>query len=102
MNLAWARNFTGDVKIIFYDDFVEHVETKLRDILHFIKFQIDEDLLLCAMQRKEGIYRRKKRIMAFDPYSPQMHQMIGAKRSEVYTILGRIESESNHHRGSGT
>lgn len=89
MNLAWARNFTGDVKVVFYDDLVENVERVLREILNFIRRPIDENLLSCALIRKEGIYRRKKRLMTFDPYSPVMHQMLNDKRDEVYTILGR-------------
>lgn len=43
------------------------------------------------MARKEGIYRRKKRIMAFDPYTPAMHETLEAKEREVYTILGRYK-----------
>lgn len=39
--------------------------------------------------RQEGIYRRKKRIMPFDPYTPAMHVVIDGKRSEVYAALGR-------------
>lgn len=40
--------------------------------------------------RKEGIYRRKKRILQFDPYSPAMHVAIDEKRAEVYAALGRF------------
>lgn len=89
MNLAWARNFTGEVKIVFYDDLVENVERVLREILMFIRRPIDESLLSCALIRKEGIYRRKKRLMTFDPYSPIMHRMLEDKRDEVYSLLGR-------------
>lgn len=42
--------------------------------------------------RKEGIYRRKKRILQFDPYSPAMHAAIDEKRTEVYAALGRFRS----------
>lgn len=45
----------------------------------------------CTVLRKEGIYRRKKRLMTFDPYSPQMRKLIESKRAEVYTELGRIK-----------
>lgn len=43
------------------------------------------------MSRKEGIYRRKKRIMAFDPYTPAMHAALEAKKHEVYAALGRYK-----------
>lgn len=43
------------------------------------------------MGRREGIYRRKKRIMTFDPYTPTMHGLLDAKKRDVYTSLGRIK-----------
>lgn len=42
MNLQWARNFTGEVEIIYYDDLVEDVEGILRQTLKFINFPINE------------------------------------------------------------
>lgn len=42
MNLQWARNFTGEVEIIYYDDLVEDVEGVLRQTLKFINFPINE------------------------------------------------------------
>lgn len=91
-NLSWAKNFTGEVKLIFYDDLVENVEGTLRSILKFLKFPINDELLACALMRKEGIYRRKKRILQFDPYSPAMHVAIDEKRAEVYAALGRFRT----------
>lgn len=41
-NLAWGKNYTGELKIIYYDDLVEDVEGTLREILSFIKFPINE------------------------------------------------------------
>ncbi|CAD7087631.1 unnamed protein product [Hermetia illucens] len=89
MNLSWARNFTGRLKIIYYDDLVADVESALREILSFLNFPIDEELLSCALLHKEGIYRRKKRILSFDPYSPIMHKYIEQKKQKVYSALGR-------------
>ncbi|CAG9804579.1 unnamed protein product [Chironomus riparius] len=88
-NLSWATNFTGDVLIIYYENLVDNVEKTLRDILNFIEFPTNEDLLACALKRKEGIYRRKKRLLNFDPYTMIMKKMIEKKRIEVYDMLGR-------------
>jgi hypothetical protein len=68
---------------------VDDVEKTIRDILNFIDFSINEDLLRCAIMRKEGIYRRKKRLLAFDPFTPSMKRMIEEKRTQVYAELGR-------------
>ncbi|XP_052866305.1 WSCD family member AGAP003962 [Anopheles cruzii] len=91
-NLSWAKNFTGEVKLVFYDDLVANVEGTLRSILRFLNHSTDEELLACALMRKEGIYRRKKRILQFDPYSPAMHAAIDEKRAEVYAALGRYDT----------
>lgn len=102
------------MKLVFYDDLVENVEGTLRSILKFLKFPVNEvrvlifvkenfveitssfstfkELLACALMRKEGIYRRKKRILQFDPYSPAMHAIIDEKRGEVYAALGRYDA----------
>lgn len=63
----------------------------LRDILNFIQYPIDEDLMRCALSRKEGIYRRKRRLMSFDPFIPMMKKLIEEAKQRVYTKLGRIE-----------
>ncbi|KAG5682455.1 hypothetical protein PVAND_011806 [Polypedilum vanderplanki] len=94
-NMFWGRNFTGDVLIIWYEDLVDNVENTLRNILNFIEFPIDEDLLACALKRKEGIYRRKKRLLNFDPYTASMKKMIEKKRIYVYKELGRYKSNVN-------
>lgn len=88
-NLSWGRNFSGAVLIIYYEDLVDDVEKTIRDILKFIDYPINEDLMRCAILRKEGIYRRKKRLLAFDPYTATMKKLIEEKRTEVYTALGR-------------
>lgn len=87
-NLSWGLNYTGDVLIVYYEDLVDNVEKTLRDILNFINFSINEELLACALRRKEGIYRRKKRLN-FEPYTAQMRKMIESKRIQVYEELGR-------------
>lgn len=89
-NLSWGLNFNnGPVLIIYYEDLVDDVEKTLRDILKFIDYPIDENLMSCAIMRKEGIYRRKKRLLTFDPYTPILKKMIEEKRTQVYTELGR-------------
>lgn len=89
-NLSWAEAFPGRLKIVFYEDLVaDGLEATLRDILQFINgtAKVDEQLMACTMERKEGIYRRRKRILKFDPYTKEMHEKIDKKRKEVYGKL---------------
>lgn len=96
-NLSWGLNYTGDVLIIYYEDLVDNVEKTLRNILNFINFPINEDLLACALKRKEGIYRRKKRLLNFEPYTAAMRKMIEKKRIQVYEELGRNKPKHENH-----
>lgn len=64
-------------------------QSAVRDILNFIQHPIDEDLMRCAMNRKEGIYRRKRRLMSFDPFIPAMKKLIEESKTRVYSELGR-------------
>lgn len=89
-NLSWARDFPGRIKIVFYDELVSNLEETLRDILEFIGHPIDEELLRCTLQRKEGIYRRRRRIIKFEPYSKEQQQKIAARTKDVYAKLGRV------------
>ncbi|KAH8416620.1 hypothetical protein KR222_011414 [Zaprionus bogoriensis] len=93
MNLSWARNFTGSIKVVFYDDLVQHTERELRSILDFLEFPVDEQLLRCALMRKEGIFRRKKRLLSFDPYTDSMRAELLARRRIVYGLLGRLKDQ---------
>lgn len=88
--MAWANGFPGRLKILYYDDLISNLEDTLRDTLVFIGQRIDEEKLKCAIARKEGIYRRRKRFGAFDPYSKDLHELISAKTKEVYAKLGRL------------
>ncbi|XP_016973464.1 WSCD family member CG9164 [Drosophila rhopaloa] len=91
MNLSWARNFTGSIKVVFYDDLVHHTERELRSILEFLQFPVSEQLMRCAIMRKEGIFRRKKRLLSFDPYTVSMRAEVQNRRRIVYGMLGRQE-----------
>ncbi|KAH8388106.1 hypothetical protein KR093_011798 [Drosophila rubida] len=91
MNLSWARNFTGSIKVVFYDDLVQHTERELRSILDFLEYPVSEPLMRCALLRKEGIFRRKKRLLSFDPYTEAMRAELLARRRLVYGLLGRLK-----------
>jgi hypothetical protein len=99
-NLSWGQNYTGQKLIVYYENLVDDVEKTLRDILNFIEFPINEDLLSCALKRKEGIYRRKKRLLTFEPYTMPMKKMIEKKRIEVYELLGRNKQKSSKSQKS--
>lgn len=64
---------------------------KKKNILEIYFSYHIQAMLHCAISRKEGIYRRKKRILTFDPYSLEMHTQLELKKRQVYSDLGRYK-----------
>jgi len=83
-NLDWVYNFTNPLHIVFYDDLVNDLEPNLREIVNFIGLNVTEDEFKCAMNRREGIYRRKKRLFSLDPFTKDMKHYIKITKDEVY------------------
>lgn len=96
MNLGWSRFFTGDLLIVYYDELVANTEKILREILNFLEFPIEESLMSCTLIRKEGIFRRKKRVLSFDPYSPAMRHQLDERKRKIYTLLGRYAAKTKN------
>lgn len=42
MNIQWAKHFTGEVHVVYYDDLVDNTDAVLRSILDFINFPINQ------------------------------------------------------------
>lgn len=87
MNLDWLFNFTGPTHIIFYEQLVNNVEHTLKSVMEFIEAPTDPELFQCALQRKEGIYRRKKRFPNFDPFSEAMRIAMKEVQEYVYQAI---------------
>ncbi|XP_053950898.1 WSCD family member CG9164 [Anastrepha ludens] len=90
-NLSWARDFPGNVKVVFYEDLVGDLEKTLRGVLNYIEFPINESLLSCALTRREGVFRRKKRFLNFDPFTLSMRSIIKQKKLSVYKYLEKLK-----------
>lgn len=97
-NLDWLQNFTGPTHVIFYEQLVENVEHTLKSVVEFLDIPIDRSLLNCALERQEGIYRRKKKVLNFDPYTSEMKKMLKKEQEIVYDAIYRIASPARKKR----
>lgn len=61
MNMDWVKNFHGPILVVFYNDLVQNLEQELTRMMDFLKVSFTKEDLECALNRKEGIYKRKKR-----------------------------------------
>ncbi|KAJ8928896.1 hypothetical protein NQ314_018467 [Rhamnusium bicolor] len=87
MNLDWLYNFSGPTHVIFYEQLVDNVEHTLKTVMNFIEVPMNHELFQCAVERKEGIYRRKKRVLNFDPYTPKMKEQLKNGQEKVYEAI---------------
>lgn len=92
-NLDWVHNFTGPTHVIFYDELVANVEHELQTLLKFLEFKVSKSELGCALERKEGIYRRKRRVISFDPYTTAMKDILKKEQELVYDAIQNRRSE---------
>lgn len=80
--------------MIFYEQLVDNLEHTLRSIIDFLNISINEELFKCAIERKEGIYRRKRRVLNFDPYTNTMKKEVEAVQSKVYNAIYNFATPS--------
>lgn len=81
------HNFTGPTHVLFYDKLVEDVDGTLKNLLEFLEIPVSAQSMSCAMDRKEGIYRRRKRVLNFDPYTAHMKKILQAEQEKVYKAI---------------
>lgn len=93
-NLDWLHNFTGPMHVMFYDQMLEDVDTQLRALLKFLKLNVSEEDIACALERREGIYRRKRRVINFDPFTGVMKQTMRKEQDVVYEAI--VSSHKAH------
>lgn len=91
-NLDWLHNFTGPTHIIFYEQLVKNVENTLRTVLDFLEYPISDSLFQCAMARQEGIYRRKKKALTFNPFNGAMKKELNIEQEKVYNNIYNMAS----------
>lgn len=98
MNLDWLYNFTGPTHVVFYEQLVDNVQHTLTTLLDFLEIPISKSLLECTLERQEGIYRRKKRHLNFDPFTNAMKKRLQTEQQKVYQAIYNIASPARKKR----
>lgn len=93
-NLDWLHNFTGPMHIMFYDQLIEDVATHLQDLLRFLRLNVSEQNMACTLEWREGIYRRKRRVINFDPFTAAMKQALRKEQEAVYDAIANSPHKS--------
>ena len=88
MNLAWYTAFQPkDRLVVLYSELVNNTAKVMKDVLQFLGESISDDILECAMTRKEGIFKRSKKPHLSDVFDENMKTLINEKIRVLYTKL---------------
>ena len=88
MNTDWLNSFHGPLLVILYSDLVDRVEEQLRRTLDFLSVTVTKEQMDCAMKRKEGIYRRKKKPMKMPGpvYDSHLTRILNQRKERVFQL----------------
>ncbi|CAH2241536.1 jg868 [Pararge aegeria aegeria] len=83
LHRQWITKFLGPIHVVFYELLVRDTRNSLLGILNFLNHTVSEEDMNCAVAKREGIYKRKKKYKDFEPFSPEMY-------SAIYTVRQRV------------
>ena len=67
----------------------------LRRFFNLINLSVYQDAMNCAMANKEGIYRRKNKHQAFDPFTNEMYEALDKVRNKVLSMVMDYKKKHN-------
>ncbi|KAF7273793.1 hypothetical protein GWI33_013521 [Rhynchophorus ferrugineus] len=98
LNMDWLYNFSGSTHVIFYEQLVHNTEHTLKSVINFLGVYVPTKKFNCAIERKEGIYRRKKRVLNFDPFTSEMRIKIKNVQEKVYDAIYQTAAPEKRKR----
>ena len=88
MNLDWFHAFSPENRlVVFYDELLSNPSAVLKTIFDFLQVSVSGSALQCAMDRREGIYKRTKKKLGIEVFSDDMKKFLIEKQKSVYRIL---------------
>ncbi|KPJ12441.1 WSCD family member AGAP003962 [Papilio machaon] len=91
----WLTKFPGPAYIVFYETLVKDTRNTLQGILNFLNYTFTERDMNCALSHKEGIYRRKKKLQDFDPFTQDMYRQIEIVKTRVFNNIRIYRKKHN-------
>ena len=96
MNAAWFGAFRPEDRLVVsYDDLLSDTRSELTRALNFLlegdekTAALEAASLDCVMRRKQGIYKRPKRLMNFDAFDAEMKSFVNERWRRLYSrVLG--------------
>ena len=77
------------VMFVTYESLVEEMLKNLKEILHFLGYDLPKDVGQCVSERKEGLFHRSKPIIdQYKYYNAEQKVVLKALKDEVYKKIG--------------
>lgn len=73
--LDWLK-FDGPLHLVFYEDLLDNLPEEMRRILEFLDLEVTESNFDCMIRHQDGIYKRRKRPLNFDPFTPKLRALV--------------------------
>ena len=73
--------------VIYYHDLVHNTEHELRKVLEFLKTNVTEKEMKCALKYREGSYHRTNKKIGVEIFVAKMRHDIDQIKSRVYKML---------------
>ncbi|XP_026790893.3 WSC domain-containing protein 1 [Pangasianodon hypophthalmus] len=90
--LDWLR-FGQKLLVLHYEELQESLVPRLRSVIAFLNVSTSEERLLCAETNKDGHFKRSgARRPTFDPFTPDMRQLIDS----YIKVVDQALRDSNH------
>ncbi|XP_034034826.1 WSC domain-containing protein 1 [Thalassophryne amazonica] len=87
--LSWLK-FGHRLLVVHYEDLQRALIPQLRFITSFLNVTLTEERLICAQSNQDGHFKRSGgRRLSFDPFTPDMRQMID---SFIHTVDEALQS----------
>lgn len=89
MYLDWLRNYHKPMLIVRYEELVAQPKKTVERIIKFVELPLVKNYVRCMMRRKEGIYRRRKPFLPFNPFSPELTKMLKEQQLAIDNEIRR-------------
>ncbi|CAG9136029.1 unnamed protein product [Plutella xylostella] len=81
---------------VLYDGVVDDTTNTLAGVLAFLNETVSESAMDFAMRNRERIFRRKKKLQNFDPFTEEMYAQLSIIRADVMKLVSRYKDKDNH------
>ncbi|XP_042210449.1 WSCD family member AAEL009094-like [Homarus americanus] len=73
--LDWLK-FDRPLHLVFYEDLLDNLPEEMRRILEFLDLEVSDSNFDCMLRHQDGIYKRRRRPLNFDPFTPKLRKLV--------------------------